>query len=300
MPRTTRSRLPNSSTARPDPGPPRGYSVRVTSPAAPATRARLPWVRLALVGAVGGLLSGAFGVGGGILMVPLLITFAGMDQRRASATSLAAIVPAAIAGSITYLANGEIDLRAALFVAIGGIVGSWFGAWLLRRLSLGWLRWLFIALLIAVAVRMVLVIPARSDRLLELDVVSILGMIGLGIVIGIASGLFGVGGGVIMVPAFIALFGMSDLVAKGTSLAVMIPTSVSGTVANARAGIVDLRVASVVGLAATAASFVGVAIAFLLSPEWSGRLFAALMVVAAVQLTVRAVRLRKKEKQSDA
>ncbi len=254
----------------------------------------MPWVRLALVGAAGGLLSGAFGVGGGILMVPLLIMFAGMDQRRASATSLAAIVPAAVAGSITYFANGQIDLLAALFVAIGGIVGSWIGSFLLRRLSLGWLRWLFIALLIVVAVRLVLVTPVRGERLLELDVLPILGMIALGVVIGIASGLFGIGGGVIMVPAFIALFGMSDLVAKGTSLAVMIPTAVSGTVANARAGIVDLKVAIIVGIAATVASFGGVAIAFLLSPEWSSWLFAALMVIAAAQLTVRAIRLQRK------
>jgi uncharacterized protein len=268
----------------------------VTSPDAPTAPARLPWVRLALVGAAGGLLSGAFGVGGGILMVPLLIVFANMDQRRASATSLAAIVPAAIAGSLTYFANGQIDLLAALIVAVGGIVGSWIGSWLLRRLSLGWLRWLFIALLIAVAVRLVLVAPVRADGLLELDALPILGMIALGVVIGIASGLFGIGGGVIMVPAFIALFGMSDLVAKGTSLAVMIPTAVSGTVANTRAGIVDLRVALVVGLAATVASFGGVAIAFLLSPEWSAWLFAALMVVAAVQLAIRAIRLQRKER----
>ena len=257
----------------------------------------MPWMRLALVGAAGGLLSGAFGVGGGILMVPLLILFAGMDQRRASATSLAAIVPAALAGSLTYFANGEIDLLAALFVAIGGIVGSWIGSWLLRRLSLGWLRWLFVGLLVAVAVRIVLVTPVRGgDTSIEFDVLPILGMVALGVVIGIASGLFGIGGGVIMVPAFIALFGMSDLVAKGTSLAVMLPTAISGTVANTRAGIVDLRVALVVGIAATIASFGGVAIAFLLSPEWSAWLFAVLMVVAAVQLAVRAVRLTRKER----
>lgn len=272
----------------------------MTSHDAPAVPARLPWLRLTIVGAAGGLLSGAFGVGGGVLMVPLLITFAHMDQRRAATTSLAAIVPAAVAGSITYLANGEIDLLAVLFVAIGGIIGSWMGAWLVRRLPLGWLRWLFIALLIAVAVRLALVTPVRGDRLLEPEVGSIIAMIALGLVIGVASGLFGIGGGIIMVPAFIALFGMSDLVAKGTSLAAMIPTAVSGSVANARAGIVDLRVALIVGVAATLASFGGVAIAFLLSPEWSSRLFAALMVIAAVQLTVRAIRLRKKEKPGDA
>ena len=269
----------------------------MTSPAAPAVPARLPWVRLALVGAAGGLLSGAFGVGGGILMVPLLIMFAGMDQRRASATSLAAIVPAAVAGSITFFANGEVDLLAALLVATGGIAGSWIGSWLLRRLSLGWLRWLFIALLVAVAVRLLLIVPERGDGAIEFGVGPVTGMIGLGIVIGIASGLFGIGGGVLMVPAFIALFGMGDLVAKGTSLAAMIPTAVSGTIANTRGGVVDLRAALIVGVAATIASFAGVALAFVLSPEWSARLFAALIVIAVVQLTVRAIRQQKKEKK---
>ncbi|WP_173923399.1 sulfite exporter TauE/SafE family protein [Agromyces sp. Marseille-P2726] len=271
----------------------------MTSPTAPASPAGPSRVRLAIVGAAGGLFSGAFGVGGGILMVPLLITFAGLDQRRASSTSLAAIVPAAVAGSVTYLVNGEIDLLAALFVAVGAVVGSWVGAWLLRTLSLDWLRWLFIALLVAVAVRLVVVTPVRGGGLAELDAATIAGMVALGVVIGIASGLFGIGGGVIMVPAFIALFGMGDLVAKGTSLLVMIPTAVSGTVVNARAGIVDVRAALVVGVAATIASFGGVAIAFVLSPEWSAWLFAALIVVAATQLTIRAIRLQKKGRRDD-
>ncbi|GAA1525394.1 sulfite exporter TauE/SafE family protein [Agromyces terreus] len=257
-------------------------------------RARGLWLRVDLVDAAGGLLSGAFGVGGGILMVPLLIVFAHMDQRHATATSLAAIVPASIAGSITYLVNGEVDLVAALFVAIGGVIGSWIGTWLLRRLPIVWLRWLFIALLVAIAVRMLLVVPERGGGHVGFDLLPDLALFALGIGVGIASGLFGIGGGAIMVPAFIAFFGMGDLMAKGTSLAVMIPTAISGTVANSRAKLVDLHEALVVGAAATVASFAGVGIAFLLSPEWSARLFAAFVIVAAVQLAVRAIRAQRR------
>ncbi|MBM7829412.1 putative membrane protein YfcA [Agromyces cerinus] len=260
------------------------------------TARRAGWARLAVIGAVGGLLSGAFGVGGGILMVPLFVTFAGMDQRRASATSLAAIVPTAIVGSIVYFISGEVDVIPALFVAAGGIIGSWIGARLLRRLPLGWLRWMFIALLVAVAVRMLVFVPERTAAHLELDALTIIGMVALGLVIGVASGLFGIGGGLVMVPAFMLFFGMSDLVAKGTSLAVMIPTAISGTVTNARGGVVDLRAGIIAGLAATAASFGGVALAHLMSPEVSTWLFATLVVIAAVQLSVRAVRLQKKER----
>ncbi|RXZ45855.1 sulfite exporter TauE/SafE family protein [Agromyces binzhouensis] len=126
------------------------------APAAPAA-----W-RLVVVGVLGGLLSGLFGVGGGIVMVPLLILLAGMDQRRAAATSLVAIVPTALVGSIAYLVNGQVDLVAAALVAAGGIVGGWIGATLLARLPLEWLRWLFIAMLVVVAIRLAFGAPDRE------------------------------------------------------------------------------------------------------------------------------------------
>jgi uncharacterized protein len=251
------------------------------------------WVVLVLVGLVGGLLSGAFGVGGGILMVPLLLAFAGMDQRRAAATSLAAIIPTAIAGSAAYLAQGEVDVPVAVLVAVGGVAGSYLGARLLRRIPLGWLRWLFIALLLAVAVRMALIAPSRGDEL-DLSVPVGLALVGTGLVMGVASGLFGIGGGVFLVPMLISVFGAGDLVAKGTSLLVMLPTAAMGTLTNARGGMVDLRAGAVVGVAATAASFGGVALAFAIPPRLSGVLFAALLLVSATQLVIRTLRARSR------
>ena len=264
-------------------------SDQPADPAAPGPRPASP-IRLAIVGVLGGLLSGAFGVGGGILMVPLLIVLAGMDQRRAAATSLAAIVPTAVVGSIAYFANGEVDLPAAALVAAGGIAGSWIGSHLLRRLSLGWLRWGFIALLVLVAVRLVIAPPERMSAPPELDLGIGAAYVGLGFVVGIAAGLFGIGGGLIMVPAFIAVFGMGDLLAKGTSLAAMIPTSISGSVANLRGRLLSAREGLIVGAAATLAALPGVALAFLLPPTVAAWLFAALLIAAAVQLTIRAVR----------
>ena len=262
------------------------------SPAPEPDRPRAAAWRFVVVGAIGGLLSGMFGVGGGIVMVPLLILLAGMDQRRASATSLAAIVPTAIAGSVTYFANGQVDLVAAALVAIGGIVGGWLGARLLARLPLEWLRWLFIALLVVVAIRLAVAAPDRAADPVPLEVGPALGLVALGLVVGIASGLFGVGGGLIMVPAFMTLFGLGDLMARGTSLVAMIPTAVSGTLTNLRTGIVDLRAALIAGIAATLAALPGVALAFLVPPEVGGWLFATLLVLAAVQLAIRAVRVQ--------
>jgi uncharacterized membrane protein YfcA len=247
------------------------------------------WAALVLTGALGGLLSGLFGVGGGIVMVPLLIALAGMDQRRAATTSLAAILPTSIVGSLTYLANGHVDLVAGAIIAAGAVVGALIGSRLLRRIPLFWLRWLFIALLLVVAVRMVLVEPERGASL-ELNVDVVLGYLALGLLMGIASGLFGIGGGVIAVPALVAIFGVSDLIAKGTSLLVLVPTSLVGTLANLRARLVDLPAGLVVGVTATVAAVPGVALALIIPPRLSSVLFAVLLVLAAAQLTVSAVR----------
>lgn len=250
------------------------------------------WPTLLVIGVIGGVLSGAFGVGGGILMVPLLINLAGMDQRRAAATSLAAIIPASLAGSLTYLANGEVDVPVALIVAVGGVIGSYVGARLLRRISLPWLRWMFIALLLGVAVRMLLVAPERGAEV-ELSWLTGVGLVVAGLFMGIASGLFGIGGGVVLVPILITLFGAGDLVAKGTSLLVMLPTATMGSITNVRGRLVDVRSGAVLGLAATLASFLGVALAFWIPPHLSGVLFALLVLFSAVQLTIRTLRTRR-------
>lgn len=250
------------------------------------------WWALLLVGVLGGFMSGLFGVGGGILMVPLLILLAGLNQKQAATTSLVAIVPAALVGSATYLANGSVDVAVAGIVAVGGVLGSYLGARLLRRIPMRWLRWLFIALLVAVAVRMFLTVPDRGADI-ELTPVVVTALVATGLFMGVASGLFGIGGGVILVPVLIAAFGQGDLAAKGTSLLTMLPTALMGTLTNVRGGMVDLRAGAAVGIGATAASFAGASLAFLLPPRASTALFALLVVVAAVQLTVRAIRLQR-------
>ncbi len=251
--------------------------------------ARTPWLALVAVGVVGGFLSGLFGVGGGVVMVPLLVALARFDQRRASALSLAAIIPAGIVGASGYLVNGQVNLPAAIALAVGAIPGALVGARLLRRIHLGVLRWMFIALLVLVAIRMVLVVPERGAEIeLEWWLLVILG--GIGFVVGIASGLFGVGGGIIIVPVLVAGFGVGDLLAKGTSLTVIIASSAMGTISNVRGGLVHLKEALVVGVAASLLSLAGVAAAFLLPPEVSAIAFAVLLLVSAAQLTLRSLR----------
>ena len=248
--------------------------------------------RLVLVGLAGGLLSGTFGVGGGVVMVPLLVLLARLEDRRAAATSLLAIVPASAVGAATYAARGDASIPVAALVAVGAMAGSVVGTSLLRRVRVDVFRWLLVALLVVAAVQLVLTVPSR-DGDLTLTWASVPAMLALGLVTGVLSGLFGIGGGVVVVPVLVAVFGASDLLAKGTSLLVIIPTAITGTAANLRRGMVDLRSGLAVGIAAAAASAVGALLAGRLSPRASAVLFAALLLVFAVQLVQRALKARR-------
>lgn len=252
------------------------------------------WVLLVVVGVLGGVLSGFFGVGGGSVMVPLLIWLMGMNQRRAAATSLVAIVPTAVVGAVTYGFGGHVAIVAGLVLSAGAIGGSLIGSRLLRRLPLSLLRWMFIALLSFAAVETLLEIPSR-DANISLTLVSGAVLLLVGVLMGIASGLFGVGGGIIVVPVLIAGFSASDLLAKGTSLVAMIPAALTGSVVNVRAGLVTAADGVVVGVAASVASLAGVALAYFISPFASGLLFFALMMVTIAQLAYRAITLRGTE-----
>jgi uncharacterized membrane protein YfcA len=113
----------------------------------------------------------------------------------------------------------------------------------------------------------------------------------LGLVAGVLAGLFGVGGGILFVPALVAL-GLEHHVATGTSLLAIVPTAVVGTWQQSRYGNVNWRAAAVIGVAAAAAAQGGVALAEALSGSLLRKLFAGLLVCVAVQIAWRA---RKRE-----
>jgi hypothetical protein len=130
--------------------------MAATPVAGGAAREPLLTPKLALVGAVGGVTSGLLGVGGGILIVPLLVLWAGYSQRDAHAWSLGAIVPIAIAGLITYGAAGEVRVPEALALAAGSIVGAALGAGALSRMPEKQLKIAFGAFLILCSAVMVI------------------------------------------------------------------------------------------------------------------------------------------------
>lgn len=261
---------------------------------AAAARTRLPLWGLILLGAVAGYLSGLFGVGGGIVVVPALLLM-GLDQRLAAGSSVAAILPTSIVGATGYALTGQVDWIAGLLLAVGVVVGAQIGSFLLSRMPRAALFWTFIVFMGAVVVSLWLVIPERDDTL-DIDIWVGIALVALGVITGILSGMLGVGGGIIVVPALVLLFGAGDLIAKGTSLLMMVPGSVSATIGNAKRKNLDVRVAVTIGLTACAASPLGLLTATAISPLWSNIAFSVLVVAVAVQLVVKQLRRRRTER----
>ncbi len=206
------------------------------------------WLILGLGVAVG-LLSGMFGVGGGFLLTPLLMLF-GVPPAVAVSTGTSQIIAASMSGVMAHWRRGNVDVKMALFLLAGGLVGSWLGVWLFSFLrSIGQID-LIIALTYVIflgtlgslmlmeSIRTI----ARESRTkgssrtrlhqhnwfhgLPLKTrfrrsklyISALLPISLGMVVGVLTAIMGIGGGFIMVPAMIYLLGMPTSLVVGTSL----------------------------------------------------------------------------------
>ena len=115
---------------------------------------RRRWLTLAVIGTFGGVFSGLFGVGGGVVMVPLLIMWMEYDERRATATSLAAIAVIAAVATSVHAGYGNVHVDDGLLVGIPAVGGVLFGTWLQQRVHVRWISLGFAALLVAVAVRL--------------------------------------------------------------------------------------------------------------------------------------------------
>jgi len=235
------------------------------------------------VGVATGFLSGLFGVGGGILMVPCLVLLLGMEQRRAHGTSLGAMVLISASALGGFLLEGSVAWLPGLLIFAGSSVGVTVGTSLLNQVPIRSLRVGFSLLLLATAARFLAVAP-DTDGHNDISVGLAFAYVACGLVTGLLSGTMGVGGGVIMIPAMILLFGFVDATAKGTSLLVILPTSIIGTARNRSSGNIDPKVALVVGVSGVASAFVGALGASELSPRLSATLFALLLIASAIQM----------------
>ena len=248
------------------------------------------WIRLAAIGAVAGLFASLFGVGGGIVMVPLLVLLLGFETKIATATSLAAIILTATVGVITHAALGNVAWEYAILIGVPAVTGLLVGLWIKDRITTRSLTFAFAGLLVITALWLLSKPVAPAGTTITLDVGRGIVVAALGFVAGALAGLFGVGGGILFVPALTLVVGLPQLRAEGASLLAIIPVSLLGSWRQQKAGTVRWGAAAVMGTASVATAVIGAFIADATPPRTLRLLFALLMLATAAQLGWRAHR----------
>lgn len=175
-------------------------------------------------GIAAGALSGFLGIGGGAILTPLFVLLLGFEQHRAQGISLAALLPpVGLPAVLAYRRAGVVINPRTVLLLIAGFVGGVLGgAWLAHRISGDYLRWVFAAFLALSAVRALR--PSRDERASSTGVTVRAAWIVLliGGVAGVASGLLGVGGGLVALPLLQRFGGLGRLEAQATTLAMML------------------------------------------------------------------------------
>lgn len=248
----------------------------------------MPW-KFVAVGFAAGILGGGLGVGGGIILVPLLI-WVGLDRHRAHATSLAAIILIAVAGAVSFGYSGELRLDVGLSIGVGGVVGSILGANAMNRMSARSLTIVFGIVLLVAGLRMVSgadPLPGAGD-LSTAALVAI--SIGIGIVAGFFAGMAGVGGGVVNVPAAVFFIGLAQHEAQGTSLVAIVLTAIAGTWANFRNGRVIPVDGLITGIGGVAGSLLGSRVALGADEDTLAFVFGVLILLVSLRTFYRVIR----------
>jgi uncharacterized membrane protein YfcA len=191
-----------------------------------------------LTGVVAGAMSGAFGVGGAILTTPAVQVLLGTRPIIAVGTPLPAIFPTTLSGMRAYRRAGQIDYRAVTWAAPPGAVGAAGGAFLTKVIDA---RILLLATAVLIGWQAIRVgwgsfVPEDPGRPIN---PSGLAFGAMGLVAGFASGLLGIGGGIVMVPVMSGILGMPLKRALGTSLVVIAFMVIPGTAVHAALGHID-------------------------------------------------------------
>jgi hypothetical protein len=256
-------------------------------------------IALILVGLVAGIASGMFGIGGGVIIVPALTTLLGFGLKQAVGTSLTVILlPVSLFAVIAYYRAGQLKINTAAWVAGGIILGAVIGAKIaidlptdtLKRLYgifLLWMAWRFAEPRKFYAERWGRqpVMPAAA-RTAEPPVGAQLaaGLLILGFVAGIASGLFGIGGGVVIVPVLVALLNFDQKQAVGTSLAaLLLPVGLGAVIQYYNEQLLDLGVAALVALGLVVGAFAGAKIALGLPSSTVKRLYGIFLLFVGLR-----------------
>jgi uncharacterized protein len=248
-----------------------------------------PSILAVMVGSLIGLSLGTTGSGGSLIAIPLLVYVFGAGAQEAVSLSLALVAVAACIGAIESFQSGLVKVKAAFLLSGTGMIGGWIGVAGHRHVREEVLLLLFGVLMIVAAGQMWWRTTLRDDpqeRSICADLfprTCWLKVSGIGMVVGLLTGFFGVGGGFVIVPALTLLLGFPMRVAVGTSLLIITLIALAGFAAHVRLVPLDVRVLSFLIAGALIGMLVGRQVSRALSPTLLTRAFAVVAwAVAAI------------------
>jgi uncharacterized protein len=234
-----------------------------------------------LIGMVGGL----FGIGGGLIAIPVLGLLNGMNQQVAQGTALVMIIPNVMLGFWKYSQRVSIDIRMACTLTISAAAFTYLTARFATGLDSGRLRVAFAVFLVLMAIFLASQIVGKKRKFqfptMSWGWSSLVGAAG-----GLLSGMFGVGGATIAPPALVAFFGVSQMVAQGLALALIFPGTVIALATYANAGEVNWKVGVPLAIGGLIGVSSGVRAAHNLPEKGLRLLFCGLLVVTAAMLFI--------------
>jgi len=232
-----------------------------------------------------GVLVGLLGIGGGVVLVPALVYLLGYDQHLAQGTSLFILLPPIGLGALReYWRNGQVDLQAGICCAVGFLLGGYVGGRIAVPLPSRDLQGIFGFFLILSAILLWRKTQATPNgtppaaRVKTNTLPRVLGITGIAAFCGIAAGMVGIGGGVLLVPLLGLLFGFSQHRAQGTSLVALIPpTGILAFLTYAQNGYVSWQTGVLLIPGVFVGGILGGHAARRLNPRRMRQVFAALM-----------------------
>ena len=242
------------------------------------------------LGLAAGILVGLLGIGGGVVLVPAMVYLLGYDQHLAQGTSLFILLPPiGLSALREYWKNGQVDLSAGIYCAVGFLLGGYVGGRIAVPLPSQDLRGIFGCFLILSAIllwRKTQAAPKEPHSPQGVNThnfLRTLGILGVAVFCGVAAGMVGIGGGVLLVPLLGLLFGFSQHRAQGTSLVALIPpTGLLAFLAYAKAGYVSWQTGLLLIPGVFVGGILGGQAARRLNPRRMRQVFAALMFLLGV------------------
>ncbi|MGH2353966.1 MAG: sulfite exporter TauE/SafE family protein [Chloroflexota bacterium] len=235
------------------------------------------------IGAAGGLLSGMLGVGGAVILLPLLTAFAGLSLKQASGITIVQVVVSSLVSWAAYQRGRLVHLELATYMgsasALGGIAGGYGSSVLSSRT----LEWVFLSVVI-VAIALLLIpvgeLPATSGDLPRFNPVQ---AIGLGLMVGALAGLLGAGGGFLIVPLMIGALRLPTRLAIGSSPVVILISGSFGFAGKLLAGQIQPDLAAALVVSAAPCAYLGTHIGRRLPSRFLRLLLGTILVLIAVR-----------------